>query len=338
MKIRSIAPNRIDLCGGTLDIFPLYILLGTSITINVAINIFSNCIIENITDNEYMEIEIKDLNRIYNIKDLNQIKDLSEAKLIYESFKTLNIDILKGYKILTYNEAPLKSGLGASSSLLITIIKNLLKINKSLYTNYNDYDIIDTASFIEAKVLHTLTGKQDYIAAINGGINVIFFDKNQYVIEKINQQELIKNLENHIVLAYSGFEHESGNLNWKVVKNVLDKELETINKLKKIQEISEDLYELISTNDIEKIGLLVKQEWNIRKTLTKEHTNTIIENFLNEVDKYAFGYKLCGAAGGGTIFIITNQKEKVINIMKEFNLMELPFKINNSGLITTIEL
>lgn len=338
MRIKSIAPNRIDLTGGTLDIFPLYILLGTSITINVAINIFSNCQLENISENEYLELEIRDLNRIYKIKDINQIKDLSETKLIYESFRTLNIENLKGYKITTFNEAPLKSGLGASSALLITIIKNLLKINKSLYTNYNDYDIIDTASFIEAKVLHTLTGKQDYIAAIYGGINVIFFDKNQYVIEKINQQELIKNLENHIVLAYSGFEHESGNLNWKVVKNVLDKELETINKLKKIQEISEDLYELISTNDIEKIGLLIKQEWNIRKTLTKEHTNPIIENFLSEVDKYSFGYKLCGAAGGGTIFIITNQKNKILNIIKEFNLVELPFKINTSGLITTVEL
>jgi D-glycero-alpha-D-manno-heptose-7-phosphate kinase len=338
MIIRSLAPNRIDLAGGTLDIFPLYILLGTSITINIAIDIFSNCTLENISENEYIEIEIKDLNRTYKIKDLNQIKEIGETKLIYETFKTLNIETLKGYKITTYNEAPLKSGLGASSALLITIIKNLLKINKSLYTNYNDYDIIDTASFIEAKVLHTLTGKQDYIAAIYGGINIIFFDKNQYVIEKVNQQELIKNLENHIVLAYSGFEHESGNLNWKVVKNALDKEIETINKLKKIQEISEDLYELISTNDIQKIGLLVKQEWEIRKTLTKEHTNPIIDNFLNEVDKYSFGYKLCGAAGGGTIFIITNQKEKVLNTIKDFNLINLPFKINTSGLITTIEL
>ena len=338
MITKSIAPNRIDLCGGTLDIFPLYIILGTSITINVAINIFSNCVIQDIQDPEYLEIEIKNYNRIYKVKDLNQIKSLEETKLIYESLKILNLDYLRGYRIEIFNEAPIKSGLGASSALLITIIKNLLKLNKSLYTTYNDYDIIDTASFIEAKVLHTLTGKQDYIAAIYGGINIIFFDKNQYVIEKVNQPELIKNLENHIILAYSGFEHESGNLNWKVVKNVLDKETETINKLKKIQEISEDLYELISTNDIEKIGNLIKQEWNIRKTLTKEHTNDIIERFFQEVDKYSFGYKLCGAAGGGTLFIITEHKDKVRNIIQEFKLTELPFKINSSGLITTIEI
>lgn len=337
MIIKSRAPNRIDLAGGTLDIYPLYILLGLSIVVNVSIGIYSHCILEKI-DEEMLEIEIKDMGKFYKVSTIEQIKNNVDTKLIYEAIKIFNLEkLLMGYRITTFNEAPLKSGLGASSALLITIIKNLLKMNKVLHSSFNDYDIIDFASFVEAKVLHTLTGKQDYIAAIYGGINAIFFDKNQFVIERINSDKLISELEKHIILAYSGFEHESGNLNWLVLKAVLDKDNDVIEKLTKIQEIAEDVYEIISLADVEKLGNLIKKEWNIRKTLTNYHTNHYIEEFCNAIDKYSWGYKLCGAAGGGTILIITDKHPEVRKIIKEFNLSELKFKIDNLGLSTTVE-
>ncbi|MCS6955243.1 MAG: hypothetical protein NZM44_02675 [Candidatus Calescibacterium sp.] len=335
MVIESRAPNRIDLCGGTLDIFPLYILLGLSVVVNVSIGIYSHCILENIEE-DVLEIKIKDLGKFYKVSNLEQIRNNIDTMLVYEVIKAFKLDNYRGYRITTFNEAPLKSGLGASSSLLITIIKNLLKTNKVLHSSFNDYDIIDFASFIEARVLHTLTGKQDYIAAIYGGINAIFFDKNQFVIERINSDKLINQLENHVILAYSGFEHESGNLNWAVLKAVLDKDKETIDKLSRIQEISEDIYEIISLYDMEKLGNLIKQEWNIRKTLSVNHTNQYIEEFCGAIDKYCWGYKLCGAAGGGTILILTDKHSEVRKVIKEFGLTELKFCIDNSGLSTVI--
>lgn len=335
MVIESKAPNRIDLSGGTLDIFPVYILLGLSIVVNVSIKIYSYCILEEI-DDEVLELQIKDLGKMYRIFDIEQVRNNLDTKLIYETIKAFKFDNYKGYRITTFNEAPLKSGLGASSALLITIIKNLLKTNRLLHSSFNDYDIIDIASFIEAKVLHTLTGKQDYIAAIYGGINAIFFDKNQFVIERINSEKLIKELEKSVLLAYSGFEHESGNLNWYVIKAVLDKDGDIIEKLSKIREISEDVYEVISLADMEKLGNLIKQEWNVRKTLSPYHSNALIDEFFKEIDKYCWGYKLCGAAGGGTILILTNKHDEVRKVMKEFNLTELDFKVDNFGLSTSV--
>lgn len=335
MIIESRAPNRIDLAGGTLDIFPIYILLGLSIVVNVSIGIYSHCILESI-DEDILEIQIKDLGKFYRVSNLEQIKNNIDTMLIYEVIKAFKLDSYKGYRITTFNEAPLKSGLGASSALLITIIKNFLRTNRILHSSFNDYDIIDFASFIEAKVLHTLTGKQDYIAAIYGGINAIFFDKNQFVIERINSDKLIRELENYVVLAYSGFEHESGNLNWIVLRAVLDKDKETIEKLHKIQEISEDVYEVISMYDMEKLGNLIKQEWNIRKTLSPYHTNQYIDEFCCAIEKYCWGYKLCGAAGGGTILILTDKHEKIRKTIKEFGFTELKFEIDNFGLSTKV--
>lgn len=41
MVIESVAPSRIDLAGGTLDIYPLYLFEEGGITVNAAITVWS---------------------------------------------------------------------------------------------------------------------------------------------------------------------------------------------------------------------------------------------------------------------------------------------------------
>src|SRR6266478_7090060 len=43
MIIESLAPTRVDLAGGTLDIWPLYLFHNNSQTINFAINCYARC-------------------------------------------------------------------------------------------------------------------------------------------------------------------------------------------------------------------------------------------------------------------------------------------------------
>ena len=43
MIIESLAPTRVDLAGGTLDIWPLYLFHTNSQTINFAINCYARC-------------------------------------------------------------------------------------------------------------------------------------------------------------------------------------------------------------------------------------------------------------------------------------------------------
>src|SRR3970040_1149697 len=50
MRIHSVAPTRIDLAGGTLDIWPLYLLHPGAFTINLAITRFAHCVLESRRD------------------------------------------------------------------------------------------------------------------------------------------------------------------------------------------------------------------------------------------------------------------------------------------------
>src|SRR6266513_192528 len=46
MIIESKAPTRVDLAGGTLDIWPLYLFHPGAVTINAAITRYASCVIE----------------------------------------------------------------------------------------------------------------------------------------------------------------------------------------------------------------------------------------------------------------------------------------------------
>ncbi|HWQ03630.1 MAG TPA: GHMP kinase, partial [Candidatus Nitrosotenuis sp.] len=46
MRIASRAPTRIDLAGGTLDIWPLYLYHEGAVTVNVAITRYASCVVE----------------------------------------------------------------------------------------------------------------------------------------------------------------------------------------------------------------------------------------------------------------------------------------------------
>ena len=46
MRIESKAPTRIDLAGGTLDIWPLYLFHEGALTVNCAITRMASCVIE----------------------------------------------------------------------------------------------------------------------------------------------------------------------------------------------------------------------------------------------------------------------------------------------------
>src|SRR6202162_2727895 len=50
VRIESKAPTRIDLAGGTLDIWPLYLFHEGSLTVNCAITRYASCVIETAPD------------------------------------------------------------------------------------------------------------------------------------------------------------------------------------------------------------------------------------------------------------------------------------------------
>ncbi|HPN95518.1 MAG TPA: hypothetical protein PLS19_13200, partial [bacterium] len=60
MIIRSEAPMRVDLAGGTLDIYPLYLFTEGGLTLNAAVTLMSEAVVESRDDGRVL-ISAEDL-------------------------------------------------------------------------------------------------------------------------------------------------------------------------------------------------------------------------------------------------------------------------------------
>ncbi len=133
MKIKVVAPTRIDLAGGTLDIFPINVFENGGLTVNAAININSQVIAEKRQDDKIVIFsqDLKIRKVFKNIKELTPENELGFLCRIIHFYNPAF-----GVNIETHNSAPKGSGLGASSSLLIALSFALLKLmNRKVRNN-----------------------------------------------------------------------------------------------------------------------------------------------------------------------------------------------------------
>ena len=170
VKVRT--PTRIDLSGGTLDLFPLHQFAYPTIysTINLAINLFNEVEVKKNYSSEII-IRSVDLNQDIKFDDLNSLQTFlcsGKSSPLILGIKSINFFEIEGITMEINSSSPRGSGLGNSSSLLIGILYALNLLGNK---NLNDDKLIVIAQAIETSVLKIPTGSQDYIAALHGGLN-----------------------------------------------------------------------------------------------------------------------------------------------------------------------
>src|SRR5579872_5914521 len=80
MKISSKAPCRVDLAGGTLDIWPLYLYHSNAVTLNFAVNRFATCTLETRPDSKIV-LRSRDLDGEETFPDLETLRRAKRYKL-----------------------------------------------------------------------------------------------------------------------------------------------------------------------------------------------------------------------------------------------------------------
>ncbi|PIQ28255.1 hypothetical protein COW36_04530 [bacterium (Candidatus Blackallbacteria) CG17_big_fil_post_rev_8_21_14_2_50_48_46] len=303
MKIHAKAPNRIDLSGGTLDIYPLYVFLDGGYTLNAAIDLYSEVTLTPIPeDHFYFYSEDLDLKRDLSREEL-------QAGLPQGDFFQLLVEIVRfyepatGLKISTHNQAPKGSGLGASSALLIALSGALNQYNRS----YMDGEtLIHYGADLEARSLGIPTGKQDYYAALYGGINAIHFGLNGITHENLElTPSFIEKLNQSLVISFTGQSHFSGTNNWNMLKAFIEDQGKTREHLHAIRQTSERMLDALESADMEHLVQLLDEEWKNRKALAEGvSTPQIDAMILAAKEQGAWASKICGAGGGGCMLTL----------------------------------
>jgi len=333
MIIEATAPTRIDLAGGTLDIYPIYLLEGGAVTVNLAITIDTRVRVEPYA--EGVAVYSEDLGFGVEAPTAAALPVGGPLDLI---LRTLRYCALPTHtRVVTASDAPRGSGLGASSSLLVALLAacERCRTRGSPRRRVLRPDLVDIAAKLEAQSINAPTGKQDYYAALQGGLNAIWFGLEQETVEPLLPLRRLAALEEHLVLTFTGEPHASGRTNWSMVRAYLDGVPETVRGLRAIRRISQEMREALRRGDLRASARLLREEWEQRRGLAEGVSTPEIERAITTARKAgALASKVCGAGGGGCVVSVVpaGRKSAVEWALTEASFRVLPFHIARRGL------
>jgi len=311
-------PTRIDLAGGTLDIWPLSAMFAPSVSVNAAIDLYAT--IEARKTRKSRDVLIKNVNTGAVVK---YSKNTPEAKKTL-FHRALDIIPLEGWEFSATSTSPAGAGLGGSSSMLVAFLRTLDKICGCGMT---DGDILDTAKNIEARHLGIPTGVQDYVAALNGGVNAVLNNKHGQESRAlpVNPDEV----ERRVVLVYSGVSRVSGAPNWSMMKKAVEKDAKTTDAFERIARNSLDVMSALLDGKYSKVGRLVDVESTQRELLGRGVITPVLRKAFSLAVKNGGHPKVCGAGGGGCFLVWCDpdKKKSITTSLRESGLRVLDFKV-----------
>jgi D-glycero-alpha-D-manno-heptose-7-phosphate kinase len=342
MRISATVPTRIDLAGGTLDVYPLYLFEGGGLTVNAAISVHGHVTVEERSDSQ-IHIQSEDTGAEESFASLDEMAPGGNLDLIKRAlrFYRRESNSSRGLNITMRSEAPHGSGLGASSALLMALSSALNEIDG---LGLSKGHIIDLGANIEAQAIGVPTGKQDYFPPLFGGICSIWFDVDGHRLEQLHKAEpsdmrdLINCLNERLILTFTNINRFSGATNWAMLKRYIDKEGDTVAHLRRIKEVAQAMRHSLVAGDMEEFARLLAVEWENRKVLAEGVTTPEIDAMIAAAEaKGARASKLCGAGGGGCM-ITYAEPENVPAVTKALaaaGATPLPFRIVPTGIQMT---
>ena len=328
MRITSQSPCRVDLAGGTLDIWPLYLYHANAVTVNFAVDRYTSCSIVPRNDRQIV-LRSRDLGIEETFASLDDLKAAKKYKLSLLAYAVNFFSPETGLELDSHSEAPAGAGISGSSALLITICA---AFNKWLNAGYSLEKLRELAQNIEAQIIRVPTGCQDYYPAMYGGISAIELraDGIRRVAIPLDPADLIQ----RTVLAYTGEPRNSGINNWEVTKLHIDGDRKVHKNFDQIAAIAHDMRLALEKADWNEAARLLREEWTFRKKNAPGITTELIDKLVANAKRAgAVGAKVCGAGGGGCVFILVEPgtKEKVSAIIQATGAEVLDVKVASAG-------
>jgi D-glycero-alpha-D-manno-heptose-7-phosphate kinase len=292
--LTSSAPTRIDLAGGTIDIWPLYLFHDGASTLNAAISLRAHAQVEVRAEGglTLRSIDTGKESFARHWSELSVSDDLPLLALLARHYR------LDNATLTTRGESPAGAGLAGSSALTIAICGALAQWTGS---SSAPADLLQVAMNVECQTIKVPTGVQDYRPAVYGGIASI--ELRVDAIERVALDVDPGELEQRIVLAYTGSPRNSGTNNWEITKRHLDGDRFIFDCFERIRDTAAAMRLALDKGDWDEVGRQIAIEWDNRKRLAPGVTTPDIDQLIARAGAAgAVAAKVCGAGGGGCLF------------------------------------
>jgi D-glycero-alpha-D-manno-heptose-7-phosphate kinase len=288
------APTRIDLAGGTIDIWPLYLFHPGAQTINAAISLRARARIEP-RDDDRIVIRSEDTGATVEAAHWQQLRDEPRLRLLS---LLVHFFEARGITLTTSSDSPAGAGIAGSSALNVAVCAALADWQR---THYDPEALLQVALNVEAQAINVPTGLQDYRPAMYGGLAALELDVDG--VRRVPLTVDLHELQRRIVLCYTGEPRNSGTNNWEITKRHIDGDRYIFDCFERIRDTASAMRDALVTANWQRVGEAIGDEWENRKRLAPGVTTPAIESLIAAaMQGGAVAAKVCGAGGGGCLF------------------------------------
>ena len=291
--VSARASCRVDLAGGTLDIWPLGLLHPGARTINVAIDVEARVVLT-----KSARCSVRQDGTTVEADDWPGLAEVPGGELVGLLASELD---LPAAAVLLESDSPRGGGLGASSALGVAFVAAA-----EAWTGRPPSETGWRAGLVrdvEARLMSLPTGCQDQYAALLGGALEILYGPGGEEVSRLAVD--LEALGESLVVAYSGRSHFSAGSNWQIVRRRLDGDAESIELFAGITAAAVDTAAALAAGDLPAVGAAVGREWSYRRRLAEGISTPKLEELLAAArEAGAWGGKATGAGGGGCVAVL----------------------------------
>lgn len=297
MMISSRTPLRVSFFGGGTD-YPEYFERFPGAVLGMAID-------------KHVYISAMRLEKFIGHSYRFSYRIIEETKALDEIQHPVFREVLKlhemepGWNFGVLSSLPSRSGLGSSSTFTVGLLKLVGEIKG---INYTRHELGSLACHVERELLHENVGIQDQFHAAYGSLNRYNFSSSDFRIQPVRMKHQVRDrLNSSMYLVHTGVARYAS----EVVSDQIERtKKKTIDKeLKHLYELVDQGHKALEQDDPDtvmvEIGKMLHDGWMTKRSLSPMVSTKLIDEMYDTCIKCgAYGGKLCGAGGGGFLFVL----------------------------------
>ena len=335
--ITARAPLRIGLAGGGTDVDP-YASRHGGFVLNATINRYAYTFVHTLGDG-HIELEAQDRNLFWRglYSEIDEVPDTLtlHRAAIKRMVGMAGLSTLPSVRVSTLADAPVGSGLGTSSTVVVSMIQALSEL---LNIPLGEYDLARLAFEIERIDCGLSGGGQDHYAAAFGGVNFIeFYSDNRVIVNPLRIRDTIMcDLEASLVLYFTGVSRESAKIIDAQVKNVTSDNADSLKAMHEVKQQAVAMKEALLLGSLTGLANSLRAGWDAKKRMAANISNPAIDNVYEKaLASGALAGKISGAGGGGFMMFLVDpaKRIKVIKTLEEEGGQVFPCGFSDRGAI-----
>ena len=326
--IRARAPVRVSFGGGGSDLTHFFLNTPGAV-VNAAISIYSHALMKVRPDSKII-IHSHDLGKSFSANNLEEALILKEPFGLIQSI----LHVIKpefGFQLSLNSDFSVGSGLGGSATLCAAVLGCFNEVRQD---KWSQYELAEIAFQAERLHLGIAGGWQDQYATVFGGFNFIEFHKEENIVNPIRVHcNVVKELEESLVLCDTGISHNSGNIHENQKATMTEASVNDL--VRENVKLTHTIRKHLLKGNLPKLGECLDAGWNLKRNFSSMISNENIDEIYNGAKNHgAMGGKLLGAGGGGyfLFYVPPFEKHRLLDFLKTKGLKTQSFRFEWEGL------